>query len=59
MDAALRSLVRQRAGNRCEYCGIRQEHVPFAVFHIEHVIPKKHGGNDDPSNLAFACVLWM
>ena len=24
MDAATRSMVRQRAGNRCEYCGILQ-----------------------------------
>jgi hypothetical protein len=55
MDAALRSLVRQRAGNRCEYCGIKQEHIPFALFHIDHIMPKKHGGDDDPSNLALAC----
>lgn len=55
IDAALRNLVRQRAGNRCEYCGIWQEHVPFALFHIEHIVPKKHGGDDDPSNLALAC----
>ena len=55
MDVALRNLVRQRAGNRCEYCGIWQEHVPFALFHIEHIVPKKHGGGDDPSNLALAC----
>lgn len=55
MDAALRNLVRQRAGNRCEYCRIQQEHTPFALFHIEHITPKKHGGDDDPSNLALAC----
>jgi len=55
IDAALRNLVRQCAGNRCEYCGIWQEHVPFALFHIEHIVPKKHGGDDDPSNLALAC----
>lgn len=55
MDTALRNFVRQRAGNRCEYCGILQEHVLFARFHIEHIIPKKHDGDDDPSNLALAC----
>ena len=43
MDAALRNLVRQRAGNRCEYGGIWQEHIPFALFHINHITPKKHG----------------
>lgn len=23
---------------------------------IEHIIPRKHGGNDDPDNLALACA---
>src|SRR5262245_38715745 len=55
MDIALRSLVRHRARNRCEYCRVRQEGVPFAVFHIDHVIPKKHGGTEEVSNLALAC----
>ena len=56
MDAGLRSLVRQRAGNCCEYCGIRQEHVPFPLFHIEHIIPRVHGGGDTLENLALACI---
>lgn len=55
MDAATRRLVRQRANNRCEYCGLRQEDAPVATFHMEHIIPKQHGGSDDPGNLALAC----
>lgn len=54
MDAALRSLVRQRAGGRCEYCRLRQEFLPLAL-QIEHIIAKQHGGSDDPSNLAMGC----
>ena len=48
-------MVRRRAGDRCEYCGIEQEHVAFTPFHVEHIIPRQHGGDDDPSNLALAC----
>ena len=55
MDAATRRLVRQRAGNRCEYCGLSQDAAPVATFHIEHIVPKKHGGSDESSNLALAC----
>jgi len=55
MDQALRRFVRERAGQRCEYCGILQAHVPFAAFHIDHIIPRQHGGTDDAMNLAFAC----
>ena len=55
MDAATQRLVRQRAGYRCEYCGLARANFPFAPFHIEHIIPKKHGGQDNADNLAFAC----
>ena len=55
MEAELRALVRQRAGNRCEYCSLRQEHLPVLRFHIDHIQPQKHGGTDDPVNLALAC----
>jgi hypothetical protein len=46
--------VRQRARGRCEYCGIHEDDEPY-VFHLEHIIPIKHGGNDDQSNLAWSC----
>lgn len=56
MDAATRRLVRERAGNRCEYCGLHQDESPLAVLHLEHIRPRKHGGSDEPDNLALACV---
>ena len=45
-----------RAGSRCEYCRLHQDDSPLALLHIEHVIPKKHGGSDDDDNLALACI---
>jgi HNH endonuclease len=55
MDTTLRDFVRQRAGNRCEYCRLHQRHTPVFTFHIEHIRAKQHGGTDDPLNLALAC----
>jgi 5-methylcytosine-specific restriction endonuclease McrA len=55
MDEATRELVRQRAGNRCEYCLHRQEHAE-TTHHIEHIIARQHLGSDDPSNLCLACI---
>jgi hypothetical protein len=56
MDAATRSLVRARAIDCCEYCGRHQDASPLARLQIEHVIPRKHGGSDDPDNLCLACI---
>ncbi len=56
IDAATRRLVRERAGNRCEYCGLHQDHSPLATLQIEHVNPRKHGGTDTIENLALACI---
>lgn len=55
MDAATRELVRVRAGQRCEYCGLPQEAAPYFAFHIEHIRARQHGGGDESSNLALAC----
>jgi hypothetical protein len=56
MDDAKRNAVRQRAGNRCGYCGLHQDDSPLASLHVEHIRPKKHDGTDDLDNLALACV---
>src|SRR4051812_7379851 len=55
MDAERRRRVRQRAGERCEYCRLQQKHEPRSSFHVEHVIARQHGGPDDEANLAFSC----
>jgi 5-methylcytosine-specific restriction endonuclease McrA len=55
MDPVVRDFVRRRADHRCEYCHLPQAAVPFAPFHIEHIVARQHGGDDDPSNLALAC----
>jgi hypothetical protein len=48
-------LVRGRAGNRCEYCHLRQEWLPTRRLHIEHIVARQHGGAEDAENLALAC----
>ena len=55
IDAALRRVVRERAGNRCEYCGLSQDELPLITFHIDHVISRQHGGGDDSDNLCESC----
>ena len=56
MNAKTRRLVRTRAGNCCEYCGLHQDQSPLSALQIEHVIPKKHSGSDAVDNLALACI---
>ncbi len=56
MDQSVRNFVRERAGDRCEYCQLSQEQSPFAKLQIEHIRARKHGGADGPENLALACV---
>jgi 5-methylcytosine-specific restriction endonuclease McrA len=55
MDESIRQVVTARANDECEYCGLRQDDVPFARFHLDHLIPKQHGGSNDVSNLALSC----
>ena len=50
-----RDAIRRRAGGRCEYCRLPETSLPAALFHIEHVIARQHGGDNRPSNLALAC----
>jgi hypothetical protein len=53
--STLRLRIQHRAHSRCEYCGIHQDQHPFLVFHVEHVLPRQHGGSNSLNNLAWAC----
>jgi len=56
MNAPTRARVRERAGDRCEYCRLHQDDSPLAVLHVEHIVPRAHGGSSNPDNLALACI---
>ena len=56
MLPSTKARLRERAGNACEYCHLHQDNSPLAVLHIEHIIPRIHGGTDDLDNLALACI---
>jgi hypothetical protein len=55
MNAAMRSLVFRRASFRCEYCGLHRDQSPLPSLHVEHILPRKHGGTDTLDNLVLAC----
>jgi 5-methylcytosine-specific restriction endonuclease McrA len=55
MNDALEQLVRQRAGNVCEYCGLPQR-LSRLRLPIDHVVARQHGGETVEDNLALACV---
>jgi hypothetical protein len=54
MDERLRNQVRDRASDRCEYCGTRQcdDRLPFQV---DHIIAEFHHGITALENLAWSC----
>jgi hypothetical protein len=54
MDATLQQLVRERAGNACEYCQLPQQFSRL-TFSVDHVIARQHQGLTIESNLAMAC----
>jgi hypothetical protein len=55
ISAAMRSAVRARAGDCCEYCRIPEVGAFFA-HEPDHIIAGQHGGASTFENLALACV---
>jgi hypothetical protein len=55
IPVALARQTVERAGNRCEYCGLSQIGQE-ATFHVDHVVPVAANGPTVLENLALACV---
>lgn len=55
IPAALRRLVEDRAGRRCEFCFLPAELAFMLPHEVDHVIAEKHGGETVEGNLAFTC----
>jgi hypothetical protein len=55
MNQGTRNLVRERAGGRCEYCRLHEDHEAYYAFHLEHVTARQHEGDDGSENLAWSC----
>ena len=54
IPARMRRMVRERAGQRCEYCGLAQAGQE-ATFHIDHIVPWSKGGETILDNLQTLC----
>jgi hypothetical protein len=55
MTPALRDQVRQRAGDRCEYCRLPQECTTLP-HEADHIRSQKHRGPTTLDNLCWACA---
>jgi 5-methylcytosine-specific restriction endonuclease McrA len=54
MDERIRRTVRDRAGDRCEYCRLSQS-FDALPFQVDHVIAQVHHGASSLANLAWSC----
>jgi hypothetical protein len=53
MKRSIRASVRSRAEYRCDYCRLHETDQPLFSFHVEHIVAKKHHGDDALKNLAW------
>ena len=52
VSGSLRYEVLKRAGFRCELCGISADE---RAIEVDHIVPRKHGGEDDLTNFQALC----
>ena len=54
ISKSVRKFVAERAGFRCEYCRM-PESESYVSFQVDHIASLKHGGGNEPENLAYIC----
>jgi ATP adenylyltransferase len=52
ISGTVRYEVLRRAGFRCDLCGISAEE---RAIEVDHIVPRRHGGSDEVSNLQALC----
>jgi diadenosine tetraphosphate (Ap4A) HIT family hydrolase/5-methylcytosine-specific restriction endonuclease McrA len=52
ISGSVRYEVLKRAGFRCELCGVPADE---AALEVDHIIPRRHGGSDELTNLQALC----
>ena len=52
LSGSLRYEVLKRAGFRCELCGVSADE---RAIEVDHIVPRKHGGEDNLTNLQALC----
>ena len=53
VPGSVRYEVLKRAKHRCELCGAHEEQ---AALHVDHIVPRAKGGNDELSNFQALCI---
>lgn len=52
ISKSVRFSIFKRDGFICQYCGVTP---PNAILHVDHIVPVKEGGQNDPDNLITSC----
>jgi hypothetical protein len=55
MAKSRRQVVKERAGDCCEYCQMPQAY-DVRTFQVDHVRSRKHRGRTSLANLAYSCL---
>lgn len=52
MPSNRRKIIFKRDGKKCRYCGVQLE---YETFHVDHILPVSHFGDDYVFNLCASC----